>query len=595
MNSPDSGKTAEARQLAERLLEVMDVSRIIVVDDVYSENSDVETLIGLCTVLDPADASTLPHLEDVDFRADREVWVGTVRKLWMILGDDAKRSILKQAHALERLPSQETSELADDLAVQDSSAAASFEMVLSDLENCEFIPLSLTEWNLRAEEFLADERATHTLLLFDRDFRRELENSQDEGLKLIREVSTRGIGYCGLISHTIQVDGEQEASCQLAEEGGIPRDRFVAIAKGRLTAEAPDYKGLLRLLRLTVLSGRCANIKSKAWKIFEASLGSVRVAVDNLAAVDFDHMVLASSRREGVSEIDTLFRVFGILMRQEAHSKLRCDPGMPAVIADARKLSILPEEVAVELGEERFSLEAIRLQRFEIFEQEELLNQACLPIDLGDIFEKAGGQRLILLAQPCDLMVRSNGKRPYDEKHGRMAALVELKPDYDPGNQKASREEIHFYDEQTGASACVDFAKAHQVQLSILDLCALRIDGDASMDLDGTIPDLVIEPWRRRYELLWRYFSKVLKDYHEPAAKGLTEKLRKLLLPVPSTTLRLSVEVKERTVRYDLKRVMRLRQPRSGALLTKFAQYHARAAFEHPLGQRGPTKAKKKD
>ena len=53
-----------------------------------------------------------------------------------------------------------------------------------------------------------------------------------------------------------------------------------------------------------------------------------------------------------------------------------------------------------------------------------------------------------------------------------------------------------------------------------------------------------------------------------------------------STTVEVRATVAEKEVTYDLERVMRLRQPWSGALLTALAHYQARAAFEHPLPQR---------
>lgn len=56
----------------------------------------------------------------------------------------------------------------------------------------------------------------------------------------------------------------------------------------------------------------------------------------------------------------------------------------------------------------------------------------------------------------------------------------------------------------------------------------------------------------------------------------------------PSSTIGLAATVDGSTERYDLKRVVRLGQPWSGALLTSFAQYQARAAFDHPFDHRGP-------
>ena len=60
--------------------------------------------------------------------------------------------------------------------------------------------------------------------------------------------------------------------------------------------------------------------------------------------LDFDQIVLASSRREGVWEPDTLFRVFGILIRQEAQTRLYQDADIPPAVAEARRISDIPEE-----------------------------------------------------------------------------------------------------------------------------------------------------------------------------------------------------------------------------------------------------------
>ena len=53
------------------------------------------------------------------------------------------------------------------------------------------------------------------------------------------------------------------------------------------------------------------------------------------------------------------------------------------------------------------------LQRLERYELAEYLNSHYIPIELGDIFQKMGdsAKRYVLLAQPCDLMVRTDGKR----------------------------------------------------------------------------------------------------------------------------------------------------------------------------------------
>ena len=123
----------------------------------------------------------------------------------------------------------------------------------------------------------------------------------------------------------------------------------------------------------------------------------------------------------------------------------------------------------------------------------------------------------------------------------------------------------------------------HQVRLAVLDLCVFQEDGVASIQIDGACPERLIEPWKKRYQLLRRLFETAIGHYREFGRKQVTDELSQLALPLPSATMRLAVTVSDNTVRYGLKRVIRLRQPWSGVLLSAFSQYQARAAFEHPF------------
>ena len=618
--------TAETvRQHAEMLLTSIGVSRIVVVDDEYSEGRpEVEELLGICTALRVEQAAEVPHLDRIDFEADWEIWAASVRERWLELGETERKEVLERARSLEEegapeaaadgssenkvprsgtvavqgetdVPEPDAGDALDgavhaDLGTPvDTRAAQSLEKILDGLEECTFVTLSLTEWRKRADELLADKTAATTVFLFDRDFGREQEGAENEGFNLVREVQSKEVGYCGLISHTIPLGGEYKAWHQLADEHNLVRDKFVVIAKERLTGESPDHYSFLRMLRLVALSGRCARVKSAAWSVFETSVTEAKAAVERLSVLDFDQIVLASSRREGVWEPDTLFRVFGILIRQEAQTRLYQDADIPPAVAEARRISDIPEEVAAALGEEKPSREALRIQRFEIYEPDGALSRFCLPLELGDIFERPStDRRYILLTQPCDLMVRRDGKRSYDDNYGRTGALVELAVGCATERAKESWKEVPFYDQDSGAPAYADFARVHQVQLAVLDLCALREDGVAAIEINAACPERLIEPWKKRYGRLQKFFAASLERYENLGEKQVKNELKSLALPVPSATVRLAVTVSDKTVRYSLKRVMRLRQPWSGALLSAFTQYQARAAFDHPFDDRVP-------
>ena len=579
----DTGVALESvREDAARLLANVGVSRVIVVDDEYAVS--LEELIGICSEL-RENSAHLTHLSDVDFDSADEVWKGSLRDVWESLHDTEKDGLVFEARSAQvtrgHTADGESVNLGDE---EDFRAATSLDDVLGKLADCQLLKLSLAKWREQSEELLSDAQAATTLLLFDRNFSREEQGTEEEGFRLMQSAQARDIGYCGLISHTFQVGGEYEAWDTHAKEYGLTRDRFVVIAKERLTGEQPDYYGFLGMLRLAALSCRYAKVKSIAWTVFENCMEQAKAQVDCLSVLDFDRIVFESSFRDGVWEPDTLFRVFGILMRREARTRLHKDTDFHGAVEAARQVSNVPS-VARALGGENVSREAVRIQRFEMYDTGEELNGINAPLELGDVFESESSKKqYILLVQPCDLMVRSNGTRSHDEKLGRMGTMVELVRD---GAKKHDWwGELHFYEESTGKSAFVNFASAHQVRLAVLDLCVVRTDGAAQIEIDGICPELIIEPWKERYSRLQSFFRSALCRHRELGKKQVAGELRSLALPKLSITVSALPVVDGDTLKYGFRRILRLRQPWSAALYTSFTQYLARTAFEPPFEYR---------
>ena len=578
---------ADVRSHAQLLFATIEVSRIVVVDDEYALR--VEDLVGICDTLDPTTNKNISHLENIHFESDREIWTDQVRTLWDSLGHDQRQQTLHSAQRYEA--STPIEEIVDGQHKVDATAARLLDDVLDPIGGLEYMKLSLAHWRAHQRTLLGDDLASKTVFLFDLNFDRETPGSQDVGISLIRDTQLSSVGYCGLISHTVQRGSEVQTWERLANEHNLIRDKFVVIAKERLTGDRPDYYGFLAMLRLAALTERYGQAKASAWRVFEESVAEAKRSVERLSVLDFDRIVFRSSRREGIWEPDTLFRVFGILMRREARSRLHQAEDVPTAFAAARRVSAMPDEIATALQGESPSQEALRMQRFETYESAEELNQRHTPIDLGDIFEKEGPnghRRYILLVQPCDLMVREDGKRNYDSKLGRTGAFVELVVDSAASEKKASWGELSFYHEHTGRSAFLDFAQVHQVRLAVLDLCAVGASGMSEIDVDATCPSLLIEPWKERYRRLQQFFRTALGRYDDMGRKQISRELMLLALPIASSTVRLSVTVDGRAVAYNLRRVLRLRQPWSGAMLTAFNQYQSRAAFEHPFEHHRP-------
>lgn len=645
--SNQTAAVEDVRANAHRLLQSIGVCRIVVVDDEYAaETISVEELIGICEALPPETVVTIPSLANLRFDANPDVWRASIQKLWAELDDGKQADLLRRARILreendsiatfpledgdthakapegeltqaaspeigpvgetgEREPQLDregpsgpvatTSEQQPSDPRRDAVAALGLQQLLADLPEFTFETLSLRQWNEVRDQYLADEDAgRHTLFLFDRDFRRE-NASSDEGLNLVREVQKQGASLCGLITHTVPVGAEHEAWDNLSRDHQLDRDRFLVIAKQRLSVDdGLTHYSFLRMVRLAALSSRCGAMKNAAWKVFADSVEAAREALERVSVSDFDQIVLASSRREGVWEPETLFRIFSVFMRREARRRMHEDEAadLPSKVRDARAVSVIPGDGDDVYGREPPLPEAIRLHRFELFESPEFINQHHLPIDLGDVFQDGRGTQYILLSQPCDLMVRSNGRRAYDDKCNRQVVLADLIRATGESAPKDYWEKIDWFDEATGQPVYVDFAKVHDVRLAVLDLCVLNKDGKASIDINGAAPGGLIDPWQKHGEKVRKMFRAATNRFNE-LGKNIQKNqdkdtLRKALLPMASLSARFDVNVSGDVVRYDIKRVGRLLQPRAGALLTRFAQYRSRAAFEHDFDHRTP-------
>ena len=570
---------------AKTLLDTVGVSRIVVVDDEYA--AGVERLLGICSAVKSTEAAGLPHLGSVQFSTPYEIWAQQLRVVWEEMDPEARQETVASARRLELGFGDASADGGPaDSHESDDLAATRLEEILGSIGGCEFITLSLGQWEERGETMLTSDAAPKTLILFDRVYSNERAGTDDEGFRLIREVQAKDSGYCGLITHTVSVGEEYQAWKDLAKKNGLDRGRFVLVSKGRLNTDPPDYYGFLAMLRLAALGGRYAEVRSMAWSIVKASLDDVNSAIENLTVLDFDRMVFASSRREGVWEPDTLFRVFGILLRREAGIRLHADATVSKAVARARRVSASPEEIADGLGKQGEPLAALQMQRYELYDAGDELNAWHTPLGLGDIFRiGSAGRHFIVLGQPCDLVVRSRGLRNHED--GRLGPMVSV-AEITRGQEREGVVwgKLPFFEEDTGDSAFANYGRVHQVRLAVLDLCVLRQDGLAVIDMTGDCPEELIETWRKRYAKLRRHFDDALKLHRRLAEAGLEAVAESVGLPGASSTLKIGKAVRGETVEYKVTRVMRLRQPWSAALLTELAHYEARTAFEHYFGER---------
>jgi hypothetical protein len=317
-------------------------------------------------------------------------------------------------------------------------------------------------------------------------------------------------------------------------------------------------------------------------KVFLEAQRAAQEKIDKINIYDFEHIVFRSSYLEGIWEPETLLRIFELFHKITARESTRSNTLMHQLTTRIRSVSNIPLEMI-----ETSKHNSWKIQRLELYEESDYLHNFHMPIDLGDIFEKtSSGKKFILLVQPCDLMVRPEGRRKAFE--GVVAEIDnQLPTDRNGMPLHDSYYELAYFDKNTGDSHYVDFRRTHTVSLWIFDLCVYQNDGLAKFKLGEICPNEVIPGWKKLYEKLFEDVGKKIGKYQQLQQAQYKSEFLKLVIPKSSNEnlFKGQIDMSERSLIYDCRRTGRLCQPRAAAMLTKFANYLARAAFEVDFGR----------
>ncbi|MGD0900632.1 MAG: hypothetical protein ABR915_22600, partial [Thermoguttaceae bacterium] len=480
-------------------------------------------------------------------------------------------------------------------AEQDRLAGKAFSEILGAAADVKL--LSLTEWRAQSEGLIAQVAATPTLFIFDDDFRLE-GGKQDDGRRLIDQVHQRLGQYryaYALLTHNATTD-ESEIALEriIARDYPAIADYVVVIAKTRLTGEGRER--FVHRLKGTLLFRLFRVLRSK---LKEAALAAHNEAIDKIDSfgVDaFERIIYRSSREEGAWSPETLMRIFEAVQERGVRSRLRLDEELHKAIWEIDPLC------AIETGgiSKHVEKTAEELQRAEVYDTAADLNLLHLPVDFGDIFRSDSGDQYVVVAQPCDLMVRKDGRRKKDLRDERQM-LTLLPVGSRAKSKKGPRVQEHEFELCHFAEGAEDvwFSQVNQalyVPAWILDMAVLNPEGACSIDLGQQAPPLLTLPWRQRLDIVKGRAAKVIELADAaaiPAGENREELLRSLLrLPL---TIPFSVRIDPPNRRagqleqlhVGLRRVIRLRQGYAAALLSQYANYMSRLDQPHDLTRLG--------
>lgn len=506
---------------------------------------------------------------------------------------DANASLYEQVDAiLGTFESNKRDELAATLAKFDEEAAdVNVKRLLDDLMPAEFPVEYLTpaKWEAKREALLAEcSTAARTLFFFDQQL-----GAYGEGTAIISSLAQQDRAafgakwFCGLLSHTLDKGAEVPTWRELSKQKSLDLELFMPISKQNLSDGDAFYGAVYR----TVINVYAERMKNSALRAFQTAFGQTLDKFANLDPVDFEHMIANSSEGEGVSELDTLIRLYSIIQRDKIRTELLREDRVTEFLDVTRTVKKIAD-VGRSLSEEAQARLAL-LRAGELYEAGSLINQFRDPLRNGDIFEVGTGDSLklwVLIAQPCDLMVRSEGERAYEDNF-KVAVLAPINTGKD-GEPPVVKHGLGFTLERLGDAGSqigfVEFTKATPVALNVLDLAVLRTDGVCEIDTSDEAPIAAFSSvsWDNRATQMRGMFKRIATKIEEARGSGgdvrATELATYLLPPAaPGKVIKRHGAYDKGKFRYAIKRVCRVREPFAASLLSAFSRFLSRDAHDH--------------
>ncbi len=468
---------------------------------------------------------------------------------------------------------------------RDKVASQYFESVVG--ESVKKVYLSLKEWNKHRDDHIAEAKDNSTLFIFDEDFSLEGQ-SKTHGRTLIEQTHATFPEYkfvYALLTHNVQNDDAEVALQKEIVATSSQIDGYIlVISKSRLSEGGDRFaqrmKHLLLYRLFDTLTKRLREETAKASK-------KAIEEIESLGIESFERIILGTSRGEGAWPPETLVRVIGVYQQQQIQNSIRKDAGLHQSVREIDPICTLNmKNVRTEVAERAF-----RLQHDEIYESAGHVNSANLPIASGDIFSDDSGQKYVLLAQPCDLMVRANGLRKGERDSRQLVPLAAIRnPDSKYKNHLLPPDhyEMKFYDSATRWA--VKLGEIAYLPIWLLDFATLNVDGRCSLVEDLADPPLLISPWRTRLPILKERATVIMTEVGKMAAietdrNTLLQSYCRMPLDSPfDVELTSSVgDNPKRSLALKLKRVERISEAYATDLLIDYSAYLSRLAHPHDL------------
>ena len=407
----------------------------------------------------------------------------------------------------------------------------------------------------------------NTLFLVDKEFNRE--PGAIDGTELLADIVKTTTAFCVMLTHTCTEADQEPRRVSIATTKGLSPHRFCVLSKQQSGGGAiePRFERAIYTVMTHRFTGEIANALSSA---ITSSAEQTSLQLTKQSVFDLDLALFENSHREGVPEFEVLRRIFNIEERYSIYQILQ-DPHVQNHLRAARAFRQKTGALRANWLAPRADMSAFReWRKREVYEDGLGLNALHSSLNSGDIFETQVGakDRYIFLAQPCDLMIRDNGRRRAEV--GLLVLVIEAPPSATADAGSSNR----FFDIKgvfgPDRSWRVDFQSHIVVDLDVLDLTVFNQDGSVQLRNDQPAPTIALpQGWQRRMNRIKpRFFKNASPVVPPPLGLG-------------TDAAALLARIDDGWVRFPLRRIGRLESETAKAILAAWATFHTRAALEH--------------
>lgn len=372
-------------------------------------------------------------------------------------------------------------------------------------------------------------------------------------------------------------------------------DRVVAIGKFRLK-NIVEFPAAVRML---LLVAEVAAYRTLAIEAADSAHAKVIQHLNDLHDYTFIGAI-AAAQDEGTFELDHPLRMAQRVYQQQLLRAVRDEEFGTSMLPHFREGAVGTFVNASAAGRQ------IReVLRADIFEPDGHVNELGLPIEIGDVFrveslypttskrQKAAPAFYILLAQACDLSVRSDGKRSND----LLELVLQRVEKVDEEELKMNVTKIgrmHLLGELDAKSEqkwAVNFARTIVVPTAAIDATVFTEDGASILDPNIVESRPMAAGWLLRQKSLANFAAGILGEFGkaELAMKkvsGKEELLLRLGASLAGATMQQSngvtalLDPAQGILKFGIQRYGRVRSDIAVNVASLSATYSSRPAFE---------------